>query len=61
MLNTDRDRVVRRLGTRVRCIGDLIFVPVEDVLSGERYEPRSDLLKRISEMEALAIAAKGTS
>ena len=58
ILNTATGRLVRRMEGQVRLLGDLVFVPVEDLLSGERSEPRMDLLRLLSDMEILALAAR---
>ena len=53
-----RERLVCRLDGAVRPFGsEFIFVPVEDFVTGERFEPRMDLLHLVNEMEVLAWAA----
>jgi len=58
VLNTDTGRLVRRIDGQIRQLGDMVFVPVEDLLSLERSEPRFDLLQLVTDMEILALAAR---
>jgi len=53
-LDLHRKQIVRRLGAQPTFFGNLTFYPVEDVISGRRYEPRSDLLVNMTDMEVIA-------
>lgn len=57
-LDTDRCRMVRCVRVTPRLVESWIFVPVEDLITGERYEPRVDHLRLVSDMEALAWVSK---
>jgi len=55
---SETGRLVQRLNGQIRLFGDYVFVPVMDFITGERFEPRNDLLWLVSEMEVLAWAAQ---
>ncbi len=55
---TKGNRLCRRLDGVVRTVGDLVFIPVEDFHTGERFEPRMDHLHLCADMEIIALAAQ---
>jgi len=57
-LYTPTNELVQLLDGQVRNSGSWMFVPMEKVNTGERFEPRLDLVRVLNEMEVLAWAAK---
>ena len=55
---TDGNRLCQRLDGRVRTVDAMVFVPVEDFHTGERFEARMDLLQLCADMEIIALAAR---
>lgn len=53
-----KSRLCRRLDGVVRTVGDMVFIPVEDFHTGERFEPRMDHLHLCVDMEIIALAAQ---
>lgn len=51
-------RLVRRLDGAARFLSDYAFIPVECWDTGERIDPRIDLLHLVTEMEVIALASK---
>jgi hypothetical protein len=51
-------KLVRRLDGDVAVINSVVFVPVECFATGERWSPRMDMLKLLTEMEVIAWASK---
>ena len=58
LIYTETGELCQRLTGRMQTFGDMAFLPVESFVSGKRFYPRSDLLMRVTEMEAVALAAK---
>ena len=58
-LYTPTNELVQLLDGRVRNHESWQFVPMEKLATGERFEPRLDLVRVLNEMEVLAWSAKG--